>query len=404
MTTPDTFGHDRGRVLGADGLRAIACFLVVWHHLSQRLNPDQSPFILQKIHFAGMRGEVGVSLFFVLSGCLLSLPFWNAYLRAQPMPSLRRYWLNRGARVIPAFWLNLILCTILASVIFDLNTNWARLVSGLFFVNSYHYSTFFPAELNGPLWSIGLEVSCYVLLPIILLSILKLVRGFYPAFFSLFSWILVLQILNPWIISTFMTSDDLKGWEFGLTGGAKQWLPYWNIASFFTQFLFGSLSALIIANIKYKLKTPRLLFDFLSASTLLLATLLVWQRLEPGQIDSWSKQPYLSPFYAALVALSLVFLNLTSYLGRMLDNQLFRWLARISFSVYLWHMVIITIIERKIDSEFSYYGLHDPKKWFVVSTIVVLITLLISTFSWRFFEEPILRKARNLSLGGNERN
>ena len=161
------------RISGADGLRALACLLVVWHHTTQRFNPESSAPLIQSIHFFGMRGEVGVSLFFVLSGCLLSLPFWYSFVNGSPTPKLWFYAINRAARIIPAYWFNLLLCTLVALWLFDLNINWWRLISGLLFINSYHYSSFFPAELNGPLWSIGLEVSCYVLLPVILLLIMK---------------------------------------------------------------------------------------------------------------------------------------------------------------------------------------------------------------------------------------
>jgi peptidoglycan/LPS O-acetylase OafA/YrhL len=149
------------RIPGADGLRAIACLLVVWHHTTQRFNPEAAADWIQSIHFFGMRAEVGVSLFFVLSGCLLSLPFWSSFVNGERTPSIRFYAINRAARIIPAFWFNLIFCTVIAYLVFDQSINWWRLISGLFFINSYHYSSFFPAELNGPLWSIGLEVSCY---------------------------------------------------------------------------------------------------------------------------------------------------------------------------------------------------------------------------------------------------
>ena len=67
------------RIPGADGLRALACLLVVWHHTTQRFNPENSSDWIKGIHFLGMRGEVGVSLFFVLSGCLLSLAASKKY-------------------------------------------------------------------------------------------------------------------------------------------------------------------------------------------------------------------------------------------------------------------------------------------------------------------------------------
>ena len=226
------------RISGADGLRALACLLVVWHHTTQRFNPEKSAAWIQGIHFFGMRAEVGVSLFFVLSGCLLSLPFWYSFVNGSPTPKLWFYAINRAARIIPAYWFNLLLCTLVALWVFDLNINWWRLISGLLFINSYHYSSFFPAELNGPLWSIGLEVSCYVLLPAVLFLIIKISKRSSVAIAGIIGCIVILQILNPWVINNFMTSNKLKGWQYGLTGGAKQWLPYWNINTFFTQFFY----------------------------------------------------------------------------------------------------------------------------------------------------------------------
>jgi len=46
---------------GADGFRAIACLLVLYHHLTQKMNPDSAPDWFAPIHHFGMRGEVGVS-------------------------------------------------------------------------------------------------------------------------------------------------------------------------------------------------------------------------------------------------------------------------------------------------------------------------------------------------------
>jgi len=58
-----------------------------------------------------------------------------------------------------------------------------------------------------------------------------------------------------------MTSQDGKGWDKGLVGGAKEWLPYWNVVSFFSQFLIGALAALIIAKLHSSSKAKKLYFD-----------------------------------------------------------------------------------------------------------------------------------------------
>ena len=382
------------RIPGADGLRAIACLLVVWHHTTQRFNPETAAGWIQNIHFFGMRGEVGVSLFFVLSGCLLSLPFWNSFVNGEKFPSLRFYAINRAARIIPAFWFNLIFCTVIAFWFFDQSINWWRLISGLFFINSYHYSSFFPAELNGPLWSIGLEVSCYVLLPLVLFAIIKSTKKLSFAFTGLITWIFALQLLNPWIISNFMTSEDQKGWQYGLTGGAKQWLPYWNIDSFFTQFLCGSLAALTIVALTARgIKSSRA-FDISALVFAIAAIWLVASRLVPGAPDSFTKQPYIAPFYAILMAAVLVSAAMSTYLHKVLDNKLFRWIAKLSFSIYLWHMFIIVIIERKILDSYVYYGLSDALQWVFISSIVLVVSIAIAATSWRFVESPVLQFAR----------
>ena len=390
-TTGTSSGPKNARIFGADGLRAIACLMVVWHHTSQKLNPDQSPGWLKGIHFLGMRGEVGVSLFFVLSGCLLSLPFWSASLAGEKLPRVRNYALNRAARIVPAYWLNLILATFVALWVFQYHINWWRLFSGLIFINSYNYKTFFPAELNGPLWSIGLEVSCYLLLPLIIFLIAKITRRFIPTFGLTVLTIILLQYLNPWIIKTFMTDSDLKGWQYGLIGGAKQWLPYWNVMTFFSQFLLGSLAALFIAWRRVKSASASKAFDFIGVIAILGAILLVSKRLTPGVPDSFTQQPYVSPFYAILMAITLASVANGIYVWKILDNRLFRWIAKISFGIYLWHDFVITYFERKIFTDYAYYGIHSPTRWFGISITAVAISLIIAAISWRFIESPILK-------------
>ena len=385
------------RISGADGLRALACLLVVWHHTTQRFNPEKSATWIQGIHFFGMRGEVGVSLFFVLSGCLLSLPFWDSFVNGNRAPSLKFYAINRAARIIPAYWFNLLFCTLVAFWTFDQNINWWRLISGLLFVNSYHYTSFFPAELNGPLWSIGLEVSCYVLLPAVLFLIIKSTKRIYVAIGGMIGYIFALQILNPWIINSFMTSNKGKGWQYGLTGGAKQWLPYWNIDTFFTQFLCGSLAALIIVTFRARGMLKSSSFDLSAVVFAIAAIWLVAVQLEPGAPNSFTKQPYMAPFFAILMAGVIVSTSFSTKVSRFLDNKLFQWIAKMSFSIYLWHMFLIVIIERKFLSNYIYYGLTDVYEWVVISSIVLIGSITIAAISWRFLESPILKSARKLT-------
>jgi len=382
-------------IRGADGFRAVACLLVLFHHLTQKMNPDSAPSWFASIHHFGMRGEVGVSLFFVLSGALLSYPFWISFINGTSHPSIKKYSIARVARIVPATWLNLILCTLIALYFYDIPVNFNMLISGLLFINSYHYSTFFPAELNGPLWSIGLEVSCYVILPFLLYPIIKKTGSFLKAFATLVFVLILLQVVvNPWVIETFMTSEDGKGWDKGLVGGAKAWLPYWNVNSFFSQFLVGSIAALVIARLRKNVKPASIRFDIAGAGLLLAAVAVVGVRLIPGSPDSLTKQAYLSPIYAIIMAAALVCIAMSRYAYKVVDNALFVWISKISFGVYLWHQVVQNILQRSFKESYVYFGITDIGQWTRLSLIVIAIAVAIASLSWYFFEKPILQRAR----------
>lgn len=382
-------------IRGADGFRAAACLLVLFHHLTQKMNPDAAPSWFANIHHFGMRGEVGVSLFFVLSGALLSYPFWISFINGTSHPTIKNYSIARVARIVPATWLNLILCTLIALYLYEIPVNFNMLIAGLLFINSYHYSTFFPAELNGPLWSIGLEVSCYVILPFLLYPIIKKAGTFLKAFATLIFVLIFLQVIvNPWVIKTFMTSDDGKGWDKGLVGGAKAWLPYWNVNSFFSQFLVGSIAALVIARLRKNIKPASILFDIAGGGLLFAAVAVVGVRLIPGAPDALTKQPYLSPIYAIIMAAALVCIAMSRYAYKIVDNPLFVWISKISFGIYLWHQVVQNILQRSFKESYVYFGITDIGQWTRLSVLVIAIAVAMASFSWYFFEKPILQLAR----------
>ncbi len=382
------------RIRGADGFRAIACMMVIYHHVMQRLDPIASPMWVQVIQYMGMRGEVGVSIFFVLSGCLLATPFWNAFIGHTPQPKMRTYFQNRAARILPAYYLILILSTLLAVQILDFKIVWSRIVSGVFLVSHFHWNTFFASELDPPLWTITLEIWSYILLPIVLFSIFWKARTVKAAAIGMGIWIVFLQSLQPLIIKFFMTDDYLKGWEWGWAGGAKLWLPYWNLASFFTQFLLGACAALYISHKKSKGTQPSRKYDLLSLAGILVAFVLIQVRLIPGVPDAITRQPYLSPVYAALVAFALANVPFSRFLGNFLEMRFFKRVATLSFGLYLWHYMIMQIWQNKMDDTYYYYGTINLGRWADSTLLVIMLTWVFAEISWRFFEAPILRKSR----------
>jgi len=378
------------RLNGFDGMRAIACLAVLFHHLMQRLGID-SP-----VRYPADLAEAGVSLFFVLSGALLSYPFWRAYLQDKPLPNVKHYALHRAARIVPAFYLVLLISVFVSAQTGTSEYTMPRMVAGLLFLAPYHYISFFPADLNGPLWSIGLEVSCYVLLPLFLIATWWLGnRRWWKAALVVIIGVLFLQWLNPWVVETFLTDAQNRGWQYGIIGGAKQWLPYWNVVSFMGQFLCGSLAALAIAATSQRpMNKFQPAFDVLAILSLFAAIYVIATFGQSGQPSRITQQPYFAPYFAFLCALTLFALSQSRWLYRLFDNPLFKKIATLSFGLYLWHMLIIESMAQFWVYDFYYHGVNDFWRWFGLSCAVVILSTLIAALSYRYFEKPILNWAR----------
>src|SRR5262249_23637331 len=96
--------RSRARLAGFDGLRALAALAVLIAHFGvvTRLN------LLSPIRAILGRLDIGVPVFFVISGFLLYRPFVDAHLAGKPRPELRTYLRHRALRIYPAYWAALI--------------------------------------------------------------------------------------------------------------------------------------------------------------------------------------------------------------------------------------------------------------------------------------------------------
>ncbi|OKP93300.1 acyltransferase [Paenibacillus sp. P3E] len=387
------------RLTGADGIRAIACLSVILHHLSQRLMmPAQKPWF-QDVQSVFLLGNSGVSLFFLLSGFLLSSPFWSAYLENEPYPSIRTYALRRAARIMPGFYVSFMVCLLLVWRL-DIPTEfmWRRILTGVTFTTGFHYTTFFPSDLNGPLWSISFEVFCYVLMPLLMaiLFVLSKRRSFGKAIlFWVIAFGLVLAV-NALIHQWFTPSEQDRGWDYGLIGGAKFWMPNYNPVGFFGHFSIGILAAGVTTAIMQRgTAVERLrklgVFDAVGAAAVGLASLLIWRMRHQGEFDfSLQQQPYYFPAYAILFGIVLLSAPFSVIVGRLLDNRFFRFTAKISFGLYIWHYLFITLIEKYGIQDYHYSGIRDVWRWLGISISVVAISYAAATISYYVIEQPFI--------------
>jgi len=127
---------------------------------------------------------------------------------------------------------------------------------------------------------------------------------------------------------------------------------------------------------------------------LVAAIVVVGVRLIPGAPDSLTKQAYLSPIYAIIMAAALICIAMSRHAYKLIDNPLFVWISKVSFGVYLWHQVVQNILQRSFKESYVYFGITDLGEWTRLSLLVIVLAVAIATLSWYFFEKPILKKAR----------
>jgi len=170
-------GKQKNTIAVLDGVRAIACLSVLFFHINFYARETN---IWRPIHDFGsvvgalaLAGQSGVTLFFVLSGFLLFMPYAKSLLFQAPWPSLRLFYLRRGFRIIPAYYVTLFLMIVLFHQEYlkpqHLKDIWLFLT---FFMDSP--STF--QQIDGPFWTLAVEAQFYMLLPLLALGIGLIVR------------------------------------------------------------------------------------------------------------------------------------------------------------------------------------------------------------------------------------
>lgn len=162
------------KIAALDGLRALAVMLVLFRHGVYLFSvyAPQSLFPAWGIQYLSffLNGWVGVDLFFVLSGFLISRPFVGG----RPF-NLKIYAAKRALRIIPAYYVVLLLCV---AGFFPFYNVWvgARDLPISFLYHLVFMQDYFPANINVVFWSLGVEEKFYIVAPVVVGGLLVLYR------------------------------------------------------------------------------------------------------------------------------------------------------------------------------------------------------------------------------------
>jgi peptidoglycan/LPS O-acetylase OafA/YrhL len=375
----------------AHGLRATAASLVFLHHASFLTGATVS--IAGGAFFA--RFDIGVPIFFALSGFLLARPYVEAILDGRPLPSARRFYRRRALRILPAYWVAL------TATYLWLRPESAEAASGAdrvwhyLLLQIYPSDALFPRGIS-PAWTLAVEASFYAALPVLAMLAARLVRGMHdpsPRAILLLGALAAGSLLSLAWRTLFFASDELLQ--------ALMWLP-----ATFSQFAVGIAAAVLVAW-SARRTMPRSLTEALGRFDLLwwtaAALLLVFQStqigLERTVHANWNRELYSELIRIAIAAFLLLPVAFgpqhRGVVRAFLRSWPIRSLGVVSYGVFLWHVPLIesalgwTGSRTFLDWNQPGMGVAHPDVWQPVA-LAFALAVLAGTISWFALERPLL--------------
>ncbi len=395
----------KDHIVGADGIRALACLWVFACHVIavNGTLPRDHPWLRWLA-----AGYMGVPVFFVLSGFLLSLPFWKAYAKKAPMPSLKAYASRRLGRIVPEFYACVLIMAALSGSLTNQQGLWQTL-SCLTFTNTFFPATYLP-PWDEPLWSIGIEMQFYLLWPlaawglfrmptrwsarlyiIALIGAIALVQyEFVSAAPAIEHWVGNKHLFNARAFSTGRNSlmffahfllgviaADFYSWQMNMpceghkkTGGSPAAGGRCAVISsgtgsytrpdqvnrakatrgirIFGVFMFptrqNDTRTVCLSPPTPARRKRANRYDLLTAAAVLL--LIIPLATTAFELPHIAYMRYSWPTFGLLVAAVLVCLPRSSIAGSCLDTKPFRSTAELSYGLYMWHIPVLYGVHR----------------------------------------------------------
>ncbi len=363
------------RLAGIEGMRAIAATSIVVYHvwLYGAANGESVAMGPLTKGFDNLRA--GVTLFFVLSGFLLFKPFVAAALRTTPTPSVRQYFRNRALRILPAYWVILLLIAVFLHR--ELFSAPEQLVANLFFLQNYVPDYIFGAGIV-PAWSLVIEVVFYLTVPLLGLGAILLASrtvlsrttaAFVPVAVMLFIGIAAKAAL------ALFEGDGQRVWTLSFLTHAD-----W--------FAAGMLIAVIRVLWEDGRVTPPRFWRLGAVVTAAVLFAVAAKLFYSGTLSALEYQTPIA-FACALILAIVVMAPADSRVVRVLDWRPIFALGLISYSLFLWHDPLVR--------GFREGGMTlDGTAGFLVNLALIgIVAVAAATITYRYVEKPALARKKS---------
>jgi len=412
-STGESTGESAGRSTGdslrprfphVDSLRAVAALAVVLTHTS---------FVSGAIFTSSFKGlmahlNVGVTLFFLISGFLLYRPYVAARAAGLRQPSWTGYARRRFLRIAPAYWLALTALAIFPGLAGVFSRNWWAYYGLLQPYPIYQSGVDCIQTVQGcgiaPTWSLSVEVAFYVLLPVYAAVLARL-----PGRRSGGSAARARLGTDLWVLAALAgASLGLRLWLLGRP--SLGWM-YSTVVANFAWFSVGMAVAVVsVANERrgagdrpVRRRPLPAGLDALAWAAAVALFCLLSLRLLPATAASASlnrSQHVVEHLGLGLVALLLLLPAVTlrpgtGVPGRVLGNRVLGWLGLVSYGIFLWHLPVMFYLA---DHGANTWLPGNP--WVSLTAATLAVTVALAAASYYAVERPLMRWSRRSRTAG----
>ncbi|MPW14045.1 acyltransferase family protein [Lactobacillus helveticus] len=349
-------------ITGYSGLRALAVIGVILYHF------DPNSFI---------GGYLGVPIFFVLSGYLVTDHMLNSYDQTGTYNN-RRFYLNRIKRLYPQL---IAVLWISATYIFLFQRNLLAKLNQIVFANLLNVFNFWQinngqsyferfANNESPftnLWTMSIEGQFYIVWPLVIFLLVKLVKKKKRIFFFLIA-VSLLSAIEMAIL--YLTKADINRIYYGTD------------TRFFSLGLGAALAVIWpVEELNPEVpKQDRILLDMIGlVSFILLLVMYFAKAMNPQQAFAYCGGMLL--FSLIVCIFTGVIAHPGSHWNQIMTNKLFDWIGSRSYGIYLYQFPIMIFFESKINN----LGDH-PILYRVIELVLILV---ISEVTYCLIERPM---------------
>lgn len=347
------------RVASLTGVRAVAALLVVGTHAAYTTGKYTHGYW----GLVGSRMEIGVPIFFVLSGYLLFRPWVKSAATGGHAPSLSRYARHRVRRIMPPY----LITVLFAYVLYHFREagpnpghTWLGLVRNVTLTQIYcngYLGKYLHQGLT-QMWSLAVEASFYVILPLLSFLLLVLIcrRQWQPKL--VLGTLAGMLLISPaWLV--------LVHTDHWFPDGARLWLPTY-LAWFLAGMMLTVLQQMGVRAYGF-VAIPLAVISYFIVSTPIAGA----PTTSPATL---SEALFKTCFYAVIAGLAVAPLALgdDGWYSRMLASRPMVWLGEISYEIFLIHLITMEFAMDYIVGARVYTG---SMLNLFVATLVVTIPL-----------------------------